>query len=123
MVIYVIQMVKKMGFVGYQNIEKDTTVLVTFPDLSHDSRTNDEGFPHVPDPEEETKVPVPQADARLSGEHDRVGSLLRPRQLSEHPPHHERLQDDARDALKTHDQHSLWTLLGGVSEEENVELP
>lgn len=87
---------------------------MSLPHLGHDSRTDNEGLPHVPNPEEEAEVPVPQTDAGLTGKHYGVGPLFGPRQLGKHHAHHERLQDDARDALKAHHQHSLWTLLCGV---------
>lgn len=72
---------------------------MTLPDLGHDSRSDDERLSHVPDPEEEAEVTVPQADAGLAGEHNGVGSLLGSCQLGEHYSYHEGLQDDPRDAL------------------------
>lgn len=75
-------------------------------------RLNDMGAAHVPHPEHQTQLPVPLTDHSVPAEQKGLGSFLRPGQLGENYPHHERLDHDSRDALQAEDEDCLRAFLG-----------
>jgi hypothetical protein len=84
-----------------------------FDKLCPDVSLYNVAFAHVPHSQHETGHAVPVTDDRVPREEQRLGALLGSRQLREHHPHHERLDHDAANALQTHHEDRLGTLLGG----------
>ena len=70
-------------------------------------RLDDVRLAHVADAEQQAEVAVALAHHRRLAEHQRLGALLRPRDLREDEARHQRLDDDAEARLEHHDEDRL----------------
>jgi len=70
---------------------------------------------HVSHTEHQAWNSIPVADNSIAREEQRLGTFLGTRQLGKHNAHHERLDEDTRNALDAHREYRLRALLRHIA--------